>query len=933
MEGLFIELSALGAEQQASRLESLRTEEPSLAAELEEMLAAHQRNEAFPWEVTWGLSALTESCSEAEDEWAGKVVGAWRLDKPIGRGGMADVYLGVRADGAHAREVAVKIVRPRHRNTEMIARFQQEQRVLAHLDHPNVAAFLDAGQTPAGVPFLVMQFVKGLPVTENADRVRASIRERLQIFVTICEAVQYAHAHLVVHRDLKPSNILVDDNGEVKLLDFGIAKLLDPARLDAPLLETISFQQVATLLYAAPEQLRGEELTTATDVYSLGLLLCELLTGALPYQLSTRSPGALEKAIIDSSPRTLVSTLHHGLAESGRRTRDEVDEIAANRRTHRDRLSRLLRGDLERVVSMALRKQPDRRYVSAGQMGEDVQRFLDGLPVVAHADSASYRFRRFVGRNRIAVLSTALAFVAVLVFSSFTFWQARTLERERDRLKTEQRRSEEVVQTLVSFFESGAPGQAQGSQVPIADFLETAQDRAEELSQEPEIQARLFQVLGGIHVARGEVEKGLEYLERAWATVLAVHQLDSSATSYDALQRAELSETELAILAALAEATRLTEDRELARSRLATSVALHTEILGAQDLRTLVAMRTEALEMEAPEAIARLENVLEQLRGLPDAPPTEEAHTLNNLALRHWKLRQVDLALEALRSSLTVAEEHLGPRHPSVLSIRVNIAAVLPPSEEKVAILERIIDDRIEIFGGKSGQVHSGWDSLGTAKAQLGDIQGAEQAFRRARKGFAESYGPTHWRTTNATRNLARSLLLQRRYPESLGYYREAIAHPRNREWESDILANMAVVEARLGSFDPSLAHAELAVRVLEAEAAEGGLGVVNPTLIRSLTRWGQVLNAAGEFVSAANVLHRALDLHEERPGLSAELLAETRCALAITSHESGEIQIARVLAEQCLPVYGAWSLADPEEVDQVGRIIRHDKPVSTGDR
>jgi tetratricopeptide (TPR) repeat protein len=343
----------------------------------------------------------------------GRRMGVWAIVRELGRGGMGAVYLAERADGAFEKQVAIKVLKRGTDTDEILRRFDAERQILARLDHPNITRLIDAGTTDQGLPYVVMDYVAGRPITHYASDKQLAVTERLKLFCAVCSAVSYAHQNLVVHRDLKPSNILVTDKGEVRLLDFGIAKLLSDAEAVGADM-TITALRVMTPEYASPEQIKGEPITTLSDVYSLGICLYELLTGARPYKLTRKTPEELSKAICEQEPeRPSTTVARHG------RSKLEI------------RNSKFLSGDLDNIVLMALRKEPARRYASVGQFSEDLRRHLEGLPVRARKDTAAYRTTKFVMRHKLGV-AAGVAIVLVLVVGMFaTAWEWASARTER----------------------------------------------------------------------------------------------------------------------------------------------------------------------------------------------------------------------------------------------------------------------------------------------------------------------------------------------------------------------------------------------------------------------------------------------------------------------------------------------------------------------
>ncbi|CAN5600643.1 hypothetical protein BH18VER1_BH18VER1_11800 [soil metagenome] len=347
-----------------------------------------------------------------EEQLAGRHFGPYEVVREIGRGGLGSVYLAVRSDGEYRKEVALKLIRRGLDTGDILRRFRNERQILAQLDHPNIARLIDGGTTDDGLPYFVMEFVKGDPITTYCDTYRLDSEPRLELFRKVCAAVTYAHQNLVIHRDLKPSNILVTMEGEPKLLDFGIAKLLTAE--DELYTQTAPGWRAMTPHYASPEQINGGRITTASDVYSLGVLLYELLSGQKPYQLRTGTSEEMARAIAEQEP-----------------TRPSV-ALAGNPKSQTPNPKRLS-GDLDNIVLMALRKEPERRYASAAALAEDIQRHLEGRPVLAHQDSFSYRASKFVSRHKAGVLVAILFLLALLSGITATLWQSHLRQVQRAR--------------------------------------------------------------------------------------------------------------------------------------------------------------------------------------------------------------------------------------------------------------------------------------------------------------------------------------------------------------------------------------------------------------------------------------------------------------------------------------------------------------------
>ncbi|HKT58436.1 MAG TPA: serine/threonine-protein kinase [Gemmatimonadales bacterium] len=422
VEALFHAAAPLGPDERRALLAREAADDPGLAAEVGRLLSAHDRAGAFIQAPAVALAASLEPVEEVVP--AGRRIGAYRIIREIGRGGMGTVYLAERADDAFTQQVAIKLIKRGMDTDQVLTRFRAERQILASLDHANIARLLDGGTTDDDLPYFAMEYIEGQPIDAYADAQRLSIAERLQVFLQVCGAVSYAHQHLIVHRDIKPVNILVTADGAPKLLDFGIAKVL---QADDDSTATATGLRMLTPEYASPEQVEGRHATTVSDVYSLGVVLYELLTGRSPYRTRSRSPVEIAEAVCTTEPVRPSAAVGEGEGSLAGRRRSGLadDRAAATGLGSTDRLRRRLRGDLDTIVLTALRKEPGRRYQSVEQLSSDIRRHLDGLPVRARPDTFRYRAGKFVRRNRGMVAAGALVGLALIGGTIATAWQAR----------------------------------------------------------------------------------------------------------------------------------------------------------------------------------------------------------------------------------------------------------------------------------------------------------------------------------------------------------------------------------------------------------------------------------------------------------------------------------------------------------------------------
>ncbi len=365
---------------------------------------------------------------------------------------MGNVYLAIRADDQYRKRVAIKLIKRGMDTDTILRRFVMERQILANLEHPNIAQLLDGGTTTDGLPYFVMEYIEGQPITRYCDERRLTTAERLELFRHVCSALQYAHQHLVVHRDIKPSNIMVTAEGAPKLLDFGIAKLLTPNWATETDDATLSMMQVMTPEYASPEQLRGQPITTASDVYSLGVVLYELLSGHRPYRLTSRQPEEMARVILQDEPlkpsAAVTITNESCRTEDDQAIRITPKSVGRTREGTVEKLRRRLSGDLDNIVLKSLRKEPPRRYASVQEFSEDIRRHLEGLPVSAGPDTLGYRARKFTQRHNAGVLAAAVVVIALFAATAITTWQARVAKLERDKAE---RRFNDVRKLTNSF--------------------------------------------------------------------------------------------------------------------------------------------------------------------------------------------------------------------------------------------------------------------------------------------------------------------------------------------------------------------------------------------------------------------------------------------------------------------------------------------------
>lgn len=517
IEEIFQSALDRAAEQRAAFLESACGGDAVLRKEIESLLAAHEKSGfTAPDAVEDGFKVLEQRVGRLQE---GNRIGPYQILREIGHGGMGSVYLAARADDAYQKLVAIKIIRRGLDTDDIIRRFRSEREILAGLEHPNITRLLDAGTTEDGLPYFVMEYIEGEAIDRYCDARKLNVTERLKLFQSVCSAVRYAHQNLVVHRDIKPGNVLVTKEGVPRLLDFGIAKVLAPGSARGE--RTLTMVRRLTPEYASPEQVRGEAITTASDVYSLGVLLYGLLTGHRPYRQAMASAADVERAICEEQPKRPSAAVLQG--DSGPETNEQIkpESVSRARDSTPEKLGRRLQGDLDNIVLMALRKEPQRRYASAEQLSEDIQRHLGNLPVIARPNTARYRAAKFVARHKAGVATAALLILTLSAGIAATAWQARVAAARGARARVEAAKAQRInafLQDMLSFSSPSyiSPNPSKNPDAKVSEVMEAAAKRAEtELTDQPEVLAEMQRTIGEVYYAEGRYDQAEAILRSA----------------------------------------------------------------------------------------------------------------------------------------------------------------------------------------------------------------------------------------------------------------------------------------------------------------------------------------------------------------------------------------------------------------------------------
>jgi serine/threonine-protein kinase len=744
---------------------------------------------------------------------AGQTLGAYTLERPLGQGGMGFVWLARRNDGRFEGVAAIKFLSLAFTGPAGEARFRREGSVLARLTHLNIARLLDAGLSPVGLPYLVLEYIDGKPIDEWCDARTLSVDARLLLFQQVIDAVAHAHANFIVHRDLKPANILVTDDGTVKLLDFGIAKLLEAGGEVSNVL-TGTRESVFTYRYAAPEQIRNESITTATDVYSLGVILYELLAGTHPTSSEAHTPAEHVVAILDLDS----GQLSRAVMPSGARTAEDAERQAAVRDASPEKLRRVFAGDLDNIVAKALKKKPVERYATVGAVADDVRHYLNHEPVSARADSFGYRAGKFVRRHRVAVG------VAALVLAGLVGAAAR--ERQlRGRAESETRKAVAVEQYLVSIFGAAdpfAPTAAKPSEITARALLDRGADRIDtSLAQQSDVRAELRGALGRVYANLGIYEKATSELRRSLAERRALYGTDNASVAEAMDQLGEV----------------LTKEDSLAEADTL--------------LRGALAMRRKLFGSRA-EATAQSLDHLAQLQENEDAFATAEPLFREALDIRRGLHGDSDVAVATSRDYLGVLLHSKGDDSAAVTQFRLALA-----------IRERRL-------GADHPSTAETMHDLAQSEENLGLYPDAERDYRSALAVERKALGNGHRSVSLTLNDLGQMLFKLRRLDEAESMLREALSINRglfgeNHDAVSANLGNLAIIVRERGDFDE-------AERLLE-EALSIDRKLYGPEHVNvgfDLNEMAVVLRLESRPESAATILRPALAISRKVMGDSA---------------------------------------------------------------
>lgn len=695
----------------------------------------------------------------AQQSLIGEEIGAYTIKKKVGQGGMGSVYLAERTNGDFKHRVAIKLIRNSRATEENIKRFRQEKRILANLNHPSIAQLYDGGRTDSGIPYIIMEYVDGVPITEYCITQNCTVNKKIELFKQVLEAVQNAHENLTIHRDLKPDNILIDQSGNVKILDFGISKLLEE---DQDALQTKTGSHLLTPRYASPEQIRQEPVTTATDLYSLGVVLFKLFTNADPIDLTDMTEYQAGQAILNKEPT---------------KPSEKVSD---------PHLKKKLQGDLDAIVLKAIRKEPESRYRGAKDFINDLENFQAGLPVSAREDSLQYRTQKFLKRHKqgIAVATGVLALIVAL-----TAFYAYRITHEKNVAQLEAEKSQEITSFVIGLLEENYPQNSQGDTITVRQILDKSVSEIQTLDKSPEVKAKLLQVIGHAYNSVGEPQKAKPLLGRS---INILDSIDVSnvdlAHTYNVsgiitrdlgkldsaqyfLQKAvdmlrNLEEKNIPeypkALKNLAYVLRVQSDYEQALALVEEALQIEQQLYEAPDVNiaeTIYILASINRYLGNYEDALKFQmNSLEMIEAITTGPHPGIVANLSNIAVLFNIMDSPDSSKIYYNKALKMAETLYGPNHPEVANLSSNISSIYI-DEDKYDSAEVLIKRALDITRKTSGEHNPRYgnyiNNYGKLYFQKGEYAKADSVYQIAQQIFEESYDPNHPEIANMIQNRA----------------------------------------------------------------------------------------------------------------------------------------------------------------------------------
>jgi len=936
-------------------LDSACAGDREVRAQVESLIASDRSNEPFldSQPPTTGAALLAEAFGH---EATGTIIGNYQIIEPIASGGMGMVYRAVRADGAFDQVVAIKLIRRGLATEDILRRFRQERQTLAALNHPNIGRLLDGGATDSGSPYLVMEFIEGRPIHEYCDGHKLTIEERLKLFRTVCSAVEHAHRNLVVHRDLKPGHILITRGGEPKLVDFGIAKIIGgDGTVDAQTI-TADSERLLTPQYASPEQVRGEPISTASDVYSLGVIFYELLSGLRPYDLRGIPRAEMERLITEINPPApslrcaKPQTLNRSDGTSKTIT---PDMVAADRSTNAERLCRSLAGDLDTIVLTAMHKDVARRYSSVEQFSADIQRHLDGMPVRARRDTFGYRAGKFIRRHKVGVLASVLILLSLaggtigtVVGLIRTASALNRAESETTNARREAQKALRVNNVLQTMLAAVNPYTA-AKDVTVKQVLDMmAPWLGAELVDQPDVASAVHYTIGTSYASIGEFDKAERHLNESISlgrstlgpnhpeVALSLCELGNVFREKGNLSEAQSTlEQAIAILelspdengASLAKVHvylgKLYGGRgnyEVGREHILQAVSLAERKLGP-DHQEVLETKTELGSLSAAagqydEAERIYKEVLETAQRALGADHPRTIDYTQNLAVLFTREGKFTEAEPLYKQALAASSKALGERHPTTLTIMNNLAKLMTDQglfEESLDLSREVLEARRILFGDDHPDTLSAVNGLGMTYYYLNRLEESQELLEGAHARIRTSLGPENPLTLTIMNNLALVYYAQSRYDAAEPLFVESLETSRRVLGEEhvdtlDCMNNLGLVYVQLQRY----AEAEpLFVKTLKAQQA--ALPEDHPLVLASMNNLASLYTKQERYTDAEPLFRQTLTIRRRVLGDEHQSTLTSMSNLARALSQANKFDEATSLFTELLQTAGRTLPAD----------------------
>jgi len=886
-------------------------------------------------------ASVSDYISIDEKSLSGKIFGNYRAVEQIGSGGMGSVYLAERADGQFEQKVALKIIKPGMNSKEIVSRFEAERQILARLQHPNIARLLDGGISDSGLPYFTMEYVEGKPITEYCDEKNLTIEQRLELFKKVCEAVLYAHQNLVIHRDIKPSNILVQEDGTVKLLDFGIAKVFEENKEQK--FVTRTGMRVMTPEYASPEQVRGEPVSTATDIYSLGLILYQLLTGCPPYEVTSTSAIEMERIICLTEPQkpsTMITKIFS--SPSDRNQKFSPDFISRKRKTTIPKLKKRISGDLDNICLMAIRKEPERRYNSIAQLMTDIQNHLTGLPISARKSTTSYRTKKFIQRHKVGVAVTS---AALIIIAGVTIFYTIQLAEERDKAELEAEKSRKVSEFLAGLFEVSDPSQSKGKDITARELLDNGARKIEvEMKDEPEVQAMMLDVIGRVYRTLGIYDKAESYMLEGLTirqNILDENDPDLALSYFNLgemchykndyvkaneyyrkaleIREAAFGPDNLDVAHSVDLISRLERDKHnfhLADSLAKVAMEIRLKLTSDSDHVMVDSYHSLAMLADINGNSEEAEKYMRKEAGILKREGKEYPAFLSNFAQtlsRNSKFIEAD---SVIKKALEVSREYYGAEHPYFANTLEQYALFkndMGFSDTALVIMNSVIEIRKKVFGEQSKDYTLTLNNVGRMYYNLNQYGKSIEYFKKAIK-ISYKIGDTISAEGNYVANLAKSQYADGQYQNSIISW-EAVLKTDLKDFgdKHPYVAEDIAYVAKINSLMGNTKKAEELYResLNSSPSADAMLGL------------GSILTGKGETEAADTLLRKGLEiLIKKRPEGHPEIAYAKKLLGDNLIAQKKYVEAEKYLQESYTSLNNRFGSEDEKTIDVVKKLI-----------